>query len=508
MSYREEGTHAGPGEGEQVRAGFPFSIGFGAGSVGATWTWITVFAVLIFLVAAAVYGQDGIRRKMKPWFLMIELASAQRRKGRWKARRGMRILLMLLGVCALGLLCARIAFATTIPVTHSYNGRLLTATGAAVTEAVNVRFSYWSSIDYVDGDIGVDGAIDTDAETYLDWQETHTVTPDSNGYFTLEMGSVTTLPGYASFPAGVTVHLQVEVKADTAGNTAFEVLDPDPADVGADRTPLLSVPYASVAETLQRRGIGTGSGSIPLLGSGGVLPQSTVPGGTHADTFVLDSDDGASSSVALQFGETLAKTLAYSIDNDRFEFNDSVHIDGDLTVTGTVNGVDLTALNTSTQKSVLGLFHPAYEGAAVQADGTENIGQLSVSHDNITLRNYYLWTSTRDSLQDYDVLLRYTLPVGFVQWGTGVTLQYRSTSNDVANNTLDVQIYDTNGSPVTLSGSAVNLVGTSWQSTRITFTGSPVWTPGQDMLIRFKLYAKDDYQMHLGDVRLGFLENR
>jgi hypothetical protein len=83
---------------------------------------------------------------------------------------------------------------------------------------------------------------------------------------------------------------------------------------------------------------------------------------------------------------------------------------------------------------------------------------------------------------------------------------YRSTSANAADNKLDIQVYDTNGVPVTLSGSATGLVGTSWNTAQLEFSGSPTWTAGQDMLVRLKVYAKDNYQMHIGGLKLTTVE--
>jgi hypothetical protein len=156
-------------------------------------------------------------------------------------------------------------------------------------------------------------------------------------------------------------------------------------------------------------------------------------------------------------------------------------------------------------------FNPAFEKASYQGDGADNIGQLSISHDNITLSNFYVWTTTKSTLQDYDILLRVPVPEHFVRWRTEaaynpISLTYRSTSASTSDNKLDIQIMDTNGVPVTLSGSVSNLANTSWTTSQIEFTGNPTWTAGQDMMVKLHLSAKDDYQMHIGSLKLQLIE--
>lgn len=489
----------------------------------------------------------------------------------------------------------------TAPTTHVYNGRLMSG-GNAVTTAHSIRFSYWSSADHVTTDTTGTGAINTGAATYAGWQEVHTVTPNSGGYFTVVLGSVTPIPSYQgmSIATMLGLNLQVEVKASAEANTSYELLDTDSTDPAVDRSGILSVPFAANADSVDQREIGTSSGSIVILGSGGVLPVSTVPSGTNAGSFAIDDNDTETDTIALEFGSTLAKKLTYDKLNGLFRFNDDLEVQGNLTVTGFINGVNITSLQSSTgalkaysgdglnlkvsggsyrlrglvtnyaggvialspnttqyvyfgsgglKKSVssfpvdesfvpvaevvtsgsgiLSLFerrtlqsddrernvslgmNPSFEKASYQGDGGDNIGQLSVSHDNITMKNFYVWTSTRAVTQDYDILLRLPVPDNFVRWQTGVvnplSLTYRSTSANGANNKADIQIYDTAGVPMSLSGATTNLTNTAWTTTGIDMTGDGTWTAGQDMLIRIKVYAKDGYQMHIGGLKLEYV---
>lgn len=63
-----------------------------------------------------------------------------------------------------------------------------------------------------------------------------------------------------------------------------------------------------------------------------------------SNTFVLDDDNTATNEIILQFGETLNKNLEFDILNNLFELNDSLSIQGDLNLSGTVDGVDISSL--------------------------------------------------------------------------------------------------------------------------------------------------------------------
>ena len=260
------------------------------------------------------------------------------------------------------------------------------------------------------------------------------------------------------------------------------------------------------AERLDHRDTGTSSGSIAVLGSGGLLPTSTVPGGTNRDIFTIDADS-STTTPTLKFGATLAQTLLYNSSTSRFEFSDDVAITGNLTVSGLVNGVDITNLQTSTgalkafsggglnlkvsggsyrlngnitnyaggtvalpasstayvffgsgglvartlafptdesyipvaqvttsagailtvsdrramsiddrEQTIVTTMNADFEKASYQGDATNNVGQLYTTFDNTNQRNYYLWTSTKSSLQDYNITLRLPLSSDFTRW--------------------------------------------------------------------------------------------
>ena len=59
---------------------------------------------------------------------------------------------------------------------------------------------------------------------------------------------------------------------------------------------------------------------------------------------------------------------------------------------------------------------------------------------------------------------------------------------------------------MTLSGSVSTLASTSWVTTQIEFGNSGVWTPGQDLLVRLKVSAKDNFQMHIGSLKLNYVD--
>ncbi len=486
----------------------------------------------------------------------------------------------------------------TVPATRIYNGHLLSSSGQPITSPHTIRFSQWKSADFVSAtDLTVTGAINTSAPNYLGWQETHTVTPDSSGYFSVTLGEQSPLPeAFLSGNQLLLLFLQVDVKTAAAPESSYEEMDVNPADTAIDRSQIYPISLARNADFLDQHDTGTGSGNIAVLGAGGTFNAAQMGNGTNADAFTIDSDNSATGALTLQFGAALAKKITYDTTQHLFNFNDNVRIQGDLTVTGLVNGVSISSLQSTLkaasggglkllvsmgnyrlntvnhafagsggvlmfpnatnyifftsagltvtttgfptdqsyipvaqvvttagsissvidaralqsddrESAVLHVLHPAYEGASFQADGNDNVGQLALSTDNINLKNFYMWTSTKPTLQDYDIIVRVSLSSGFKQWtASGITLAYRSTSGSILANKADIQVYDTNGIPVSLIGASSNLASTTWTNTTLTFSGTPTWTKGQEFLIRIKVSARNNEQMHIGDLKLHYTE--
>lgn len=556
------------------------------------WIFIVLSIIITLLNGTLIASHDDTKKRTKKQKLCA------RRLGL------LALLVMLCGIIALTIPLTAEAENITTPLLRSYNGTLLDSSGNPVTSAVSVRFSYWKSADFVTTDTTGTGAINTGAAEYVGWQEVQTVTPTSKGSFSLNLGAVTSLIALQDLPASTlsSLYLQVEVKPSSSADTAYELLDTDSASTTNDRSQITAVPFARNTDLLDQHDTGTGSSNIPVLSFGGFLPISTMGSGTNLGTFTIDANNTETSEIVLQFGTTLGKKLTYDIVDNVFRFNASVEVEGNLTVSGLINGVDISSLaglsdalkassggglalnvgggsyrlngtvtnyaggsrtmaasatnyvffgsggltsnvgsfpndeayipvaevatsggailsiddrritsNDDRERSITTTFNPNYEKATYQGDGVDNIGQLSTSHDSSALRNFYLWTSTRTTLQDYDLIVRIPVSADFIRWQSDATtnpisLSYRTTSASSALNKLDIQIYDSSGVPVTLSGSVSNLAGTSWATTQIEFSGSPTWTAGTDILVRVKFYAKDGYEAHLGALKLHYVD--
>lgn len=495
---------------------------------------------------------------------------------------------------------APVSAVNTVPLKHIYGAHLLNASGNPITSAHVIRLSYWKNEDLIVGDITGGGAINTSAGNYAGWQEVQTFTPNSQGYFTVEMGKVTSLPDFTTMSTAtlLALKLQVEVKAVGAPDTSYEVLDPEPLDSAIDRSPVNSVPTAINSDLLDQREIGTASGSIAILDATGKFPIALIPSGVNGNNFTIDSGGTAPGNIVLTFGQAINKTLLFNQTLGRFEFNDDLYVQGNLQVTGLINGVDITTLSQAqlsvtagaglavnisagsyrlnsvqtnfagqtgvpltanatnyvyftsgglqvnasgfptsgafvaiaqvttnatnvvtisdrratltndTEKNTQHTLHPQYTGAAYVGDGTDNVGQLRVDNDSVAQRNSYVWLTTKGTLQDYDIVIPFTIPQKFAGWQSApLSVSYYTTTGLSTQNKLDIIVTDTAGAPVTLIGGATDLASASWTTANITFGGSPTWTPGGRAQIRLRTSSLTPFQVHLGDLHLLYKES-
>ena len=115
---------------------------------------------------------------------------------------------MIIALSAVGMLwlAPTVEAVQSVPNKYVYNGHLLDSSGNAVTSAVKIRFSFWTSQDFVAGNVTSTGAIHEAAATYAGYQEVFTVTPNSDGYFSVDLGSSTSLPAIDNQSLSTTIN--------------------------------------------------------------------------------------------------------------------------------------------------------------------------------------------------------------------------------------------------------------------------------------------------------------
>jgi len=411
--------------------------------------------------------------------------------------------------------------ATTTPTTINYQGRLLDSANTPLSGNYTLRFSLWQSADWVAGDTLAGGGVNTGSATYAGWNEAYTVTTGAFGLFNISLGSNALNP-LPNFDANTHKFLQVEVKATGQPDTSYEILDPQGTTADAvDRKTINDQAYAENADTIDNVEVGTSAGDLAVLGAGNIFGINFMPAGTDQDIWQVDANDNAPGGVVqLSFGSALLnQILSYDPNgvgagDGWFNFSDDVNIQGNLTTTGTVNGVNLSSIpftNLATRTETVRL-KPHFPGAVAEAIGGGSHRGKIQSHFVDTDGNggpnnysYYEWTTKQGAMNDYDIVVRWRLPDDFVSWqATPIVFRYKTLTANVAQNKLDVSIDDTTGTNIAGLTGGANLVNNAWTTTNIGFGGGGTFTAGSEITIYIKMSATSAGSAFVGDFAFNY----
>jgi|GEM_PF-5153399 len=158
------------------------------------------------------------------------------------------------------------------------------------------------------------------------------------------------------------------------------------------------------------------------------------------------------------------------------------------------------------------VLSPEYPGATLFGDGGTNTGTMTSDYTNAQVTGsratYYNWTTaTATPLQDYDVVVRFTLPSNFDSWETGVDqamiFDYVTNDGTAGNNQIDITVrLETLDSVDTTEE---NLASASWTTGAIDDSElTDCETAGEVCLIEIKMQALNNGFARVGDITLQY----
>lgn len=209
----------------------------------------------------------------------------------------------------------------------------------------------------------------------------------------------------------------------------------------------------------------------------GVNIEAITGGGGTEYGLVIGSgwDRGLSVASASTFTSTLTSegTLVVGSGGNTFTFDPS--------------SGPLYALTARPTKRIT--LSPEYAGATFTADGGSNTG--SMTSDNMTsspYRNYYKWTNTQGTAQDYDIWVRIPLPADFSAMAATPTLSIDTYTSDTTNGTVTATVYDTNNSADCTSASFTPSSSSTWETkTQTTCLDTGTYSANGVMTIAIKI---------------------
>ena len=225
-----------------------------------------------------------------------------------------------------------------IPNNLIYEGRLLSSTGQKLEGEYVARFSFWNNSDFTSNVLLESGLLNPDALGFSKWEEVIPLHFNDLGHFSVVLGES---KDFSTLQFGSFKYLQVEIKKVSEADSEYQLIDIN-GDNGADtndRKLIASVPYAIHSYNAQH------------------AINAELAEGAKNPNFILDAENTAEygnvNTISLQFGNdldaALNKKLSYDLATQKFNFNSSVNITGDVTATGLINGVNLQELTTQVE---------------------------------------------------------------------------------------------------------------------------------------------------------------
>ena len=296
--------------------------------------------------------------------------------------------------------------------------------------------------------------------------------------------------------------------------------------VATDVSTLSSLTSVGTLSSLTVSGTLAANGGITFDNATDTLGAYTSAGTVNMNTNILENigntgTDFIASTGALTLAGVLTANNGVTIPTGALAVNsDSITSDGTLTIDATSSIVLGGGGNTFTISETTGPVYagtarptkrislsPEYPGAALTGDATNNTGTMTSDNAGAAggYRNYYKWTTTQGTNQDYDIFVRIPIPMDFDAMAATPTLSIDTYSSDLTNGTVTVNVYDTAGAAAgsACTDASFTPTGTNtWQTkTSSTCLNSGTFTAGGTITVAVKLQSPTS-----GDVRVGNIQ--
>jgi hypothetical protein len=301
--------------------------------------------------------------------------------------------------------------------------------------------------------------------------------------------------------------LVVTQTGTTVGSNGLFNIDWSPGSAASLTGSLATInagPNATVGLLFNVTNNGTSGFSVSQTGITSSLPHSFTAAGDVSVAYDMLFSNQTSSNIKSNGPLTIESGESFeSNDLTLRAFNSGgVVVDsGELTI-GT--GSNSFTFNTTTGPLYAGTARPTksmvlnaeYAGATFITDGSVTTNG-SMTSDNVgsgsAWRNYYEWTSTQASLQDYTIAVAVTLPADFDSWDTtGFSMDYMTGTASTADNTVTVNISNATNTPGTPMCTVAATASTSWSTKTCTGSSLANWnSTDKTAVIRIKVAAKN-----------------
>ncbi|MDO5978126.1 beta strand repeat-containing protein [Flavivirga spongiicola] len=352
------------------------------------------------------------------------------------------------------------------------------------------------------------------------------------------LAAAETTTNLAQSGTGIITYTNEDGTAQTAN-----VISTDAANIivaGTDGGALVNPAALAAAETTTNLAQ-AGTGIITYTNEDGTAQTANVISTDAANIIVAGTDGGALVNPAALAAAETTTTVANTVTGHKigdYTNEDAVAIDINETVTSVTqnnttgvitytneNGVTDNTVNAGELLNVVSVeptngnaikigtdggayinplvtevFSAEYAGATLFADGSNNIGMMTSDNAGASgsWMNYYEWSSGEATAQDYDVVVRFTLPNDFTAWDTNpIVIDYQAEGAATFGATMFLE-----------NGAALGTIAATTSGAWTTANLSPgAMTAGQTAVIVLKLTSApndDTKKVRIGDITLNY----
>lgn len=404
---------------------------------------------------------------------------------------------------------------------------LLTATnnGGAANVGIGNNASSGYALD-VTGDINTStqlriGGVSTLTSSSLTFSNagTSTITSASGQSLTLDGKSDTTIKTNgttrATFDTSNTLYL---------GNGTASAA---PTNFTIQATNSSATAVAGAALTIQGGNATTGNangGNLALdagAKSGGGTGGSVLVGSTNASAITIGNS--SANIVTTLVGTTVIKPVSGNNSTTAFQLqraNGTAMLVSDSTnqtiTFGNPASANKTVISTATGQIIkYGTARNAktitlnaeYTGSVLDAgSGANNNGTMTSSVDLTERMNYYKWTTSQGSNQNYDIVVQVPLPTDFDGWANANPLSIATYTNDTTNGTVTLEARDSTGAIrcnfVSVTPGSTN----TWATNNSACTlSSGTYTAGDSITLRIRMQSPNAGDVRVGNIKLDYL---
>lgn len=359
---------------------------------------------------------------------------------------------------------------TTVPTQVNFQGRLTDASGNIKPDgSYNMTFRLYT-------------ASSGGSAVWTEVRETTNRVAVTNGLFSVQLGSVTPLS--ASLFASGNLYLEIELPTPATATCSTSSCGSYTEGPMTPRNVLATSAYAYNAETLD----GIDSAAFGQLGANNIFTGTNLFKLTDAaavsiqdagsvNLFVADT-----SNTVVKIGNPGSATLSnVRLLTTNAEVTSTLRI-GNLTDGAEFSSSAAPLFRGNARPTRTVTLNPEFQGATFQGDGSNNTGSLSSdfcsSSTQLSINtsicatsgdehNYYAWTTTQGSAQDYDLYVVYQMPSDYDS--SSMTNLIHAAEGTTSSEASTLTMYKS-GTQCSTSGDVVTSANT-WQAGTV---GSPL----------------------------------